>query len=577
MAKDILITYSSEKKSSKKYDYCISVENLLSQIPRNEVLDTIQRISSLNVPNTGCIAFSIIWQRFTGSQSNNLMRAILFSQQLEQHLDELDVDNGTLVCEESLNESYVRAVEDVAETTSLRATRLGRNGSVFTLSVLAQMMLVFIKISAVIGDWFIARFAALFRERVEQDILYVPPIERLDSSLPAIEALDTKPQTIITEPLWYYEFRSSIKSKLKSYNPTFGSQYLTVFGFVRQIRDVCTIVREVLTVNSFAPDLISAVEKEFDVSIESTITGLVRNHLSNLLVARALIARRSFQRIFTADHVEKVIIGTLDPMGRAIVYEATQQQAQVYHIPHSIATTTPPYPRTEIVQFVSGDWDIEYYERVVPRERWWNWVKTGRPYLRNIAEQYGNGSEDRPTDRSGQDQFNVLLATQPFSLSVRKEFIETMAASFDSDKFKLIVKPHPDEEATLYQDIDLEQRGLRVTTDSLYEEINKSDLTVTVSSNVGLESIVVGTPTICFNTWEPFLFEQTYAIAEEVPLFQSAAELQAFVSGLDSDELSQLWRRQYAFVEQNYCMGADISINITRKIQLDPTEIREPR
>ena len=571
VGKTVLITSTVENGDSTKYDHIISVENLLMEITRDDILDSINRVSALDVPNTGCIDFSIVWRRITKPQTNNLIRAILLSQQLESHLDELDVTHGILVCGESLEEPYVRVVEDIAKTTKLETKRLGQKQSVFTLFILTRMTGIIIKMGFVISDWFITQIIGLFKDPTKKRIIYIPAIERLNSTLSVVDFFETKPQTIVSEPFWYYILQFDVKSRLNTYNPTVVQQYLSVSGLAGQIRDLITLFYEVLTVDSFAPGLNDAVEAEFGVYLESTTKYHVRSTLSNFHLVRALALRRSFRALFTEDHIEKVVIGTLDPIGRAIIHEALEQEIQVYHIPHSIATTNQPNPRTELVQFLSGEMDIQHYERVVPQDQWWRWVPAGRPYLSNLADQYGDQKDNRPANRTEHDRFKVLLATQPFSWSVRKQFVET-TLSLCGDRFDVTIKPHPDENIGLYEEIESEYENVRVITADLYEEIVKSDLTVTISSNVGLESIVIGTPVVCFNAWEPFILEQTFAFADEVPVFKSEAEFQTFTSQLDTKKLTTLQGRQQAFAKENYYLGPDIERNIVNYIESDTVE-----
>lgn len=573
MGQTVLITFSPENGDQKKYDYTIPIEELLSEVTREEYLSIFGRVSALDVPNTGCIEFSILWRRLTNSPSNNLVRAVLFSRELESRLEELDVTRGTLVCGESLEESDVRVVEDIAKGTSLKTRRQGQTGSMFTLSVIVRLFVVLAKMGAVIGDWFLSRLAALITDPVEESIVYVPPIERLGSTLPVVEYLKSKPQTVTTEPLWYYKLRFDVQSELNSYNPSYIHQYLSVFGFIGQIRDLGTIFGEVLMTNSFTPALADSVEAEFGVRLESTMRSLVRDNLCNLRLIRGLVLRRSLRTVFAADYVEKVVIGTLDPIGRAVVHEASEQDVQVFHIPHSIATTFPPYPETDVIQFVAGEWDVQYYERTVPRGRRWQWVEAGRPYLSDLATQYGNKKCNQSNIKGENDRLKVLLATQPFSLSVRKQFVETILSSLSPDRFEVTVKTHPGEDVKLYEDVKSEYENLRVVTTDLYEEIVDTDLTVTINSNVGLESIIIGTPTVCFNAWEPFLFEPTYATADEVPVFKSEDELKTFVNQLDSKGIAQLKSQQQAFVENNYIIDSNIPTDIANHIESGSAEM----
>lgn len=569
MGQTVLITFSPENVDPRKYDQTISVEELLSEVTREEYLATFERVSGLDVPNTGCIEFAILWRRLTSSPTNNLVRLVLVSQQLESQLEELGVTHGTLVCGESLEEPDVRVVEDIAKAGSLKTKRQAQKQSLYTLSLLVRLFVVLTKMGTIIGDWFISRLTALVTDQEKQSTVYVPPIERLGSTLPVVKSLKSKPQTVITEPFWFYMLQFDVKPKLDSYNPSYIHQYLSVFGFLDQIRDLGTILQEMLTTNSFAPALADAVEAEFGVRIESTMRGLVRDNLSNLRLIRALVLRRAFRTVFTADHVERVVIGTLDPIGRAVVHEALKQQLQLYHIPHSIATTLPPYPEPDVIQFVAGEWDVQYYEQTVPRNQRWRWVKAGRPYLSDLAAQYGNKKENQSTSREEHDRLRVLLATQPYSQCVRKQFAEAMLSSFSPDRFDVTVKTHPGEDAELYEDIRSEYENLRVVTTDLYEEIIETDLTVTINSNVGLESIIIGTPTVCFNAWEPSLFEPTYATADEVPIFRSETEFRTFVSQLDSKKISQLRSTQQAFVEDNYITDSNIQAHIANYIESD--------
>jgi len=573
MGQTVVITATAENVGPERYDHTISVEDLLSGVAREEYLATIRRVSGLDVPNTGCIEFAILWRRLTNSRTNNLVRAILFAQQLESRLDELGITRGTLVCGESLEEPYVRVVEDIAEGESLKTKQQDQTQSLFPLSILVRLFVILLKMGAILGDWFIARLSALVREPAESSIVYIPPIERLGSTLPVIESLDTDPQTVIAEPFWYYILQSDVKSQLASYSPTILHRYLSALGFIGQIRDLGTIFREVLTTHSFAPALVDSVEAEFGVRIDTTVRSIVRDNLSNLRLIRSLVLQRPLQAMFAADQIEKVVIGTLDPTGRAVVQEASKHDIQLYHIPHSIATTRPPYPKTDVIQFVAGEWDVQYYERVVPRDRWWRWVKVGRPYLSDLATQYGENTDSQSTNSSEHDRLRVVLATQPFSLRVRTQFVETMLASLGSDRFEVTIKPHPDESVGLYEDLTAEYENVRVIRDGLYEAIVASDLTVTISSNVGLESIIIGTPTVCFNAWEPFRFEQTYASAEEIPVLRSEATFQAFVNQLDSNEISQLWSQQQAFVEDTYILESNITADIANYIESDPADI----
>lgn len=571
MLQRILITPNKSHFEIDNYEYAISVEDLLSNITRSDVIETTNQVSGLDVPNTGSIEFEILWWRIAKPQTNNLVRSILLFQQLTNYLEEKNIKNGTLVCGDDLNEKYTRVVKDVAETTSLNFERQEPKSPFIILSVIFKLSNIFGKMGVVLTDWFIARLNSLFTDPSKTDITYFPAIERLDSTLPVIKNFKTKPHTIISEPSIYYHFRLESKQALDEYNPAYANQFLSFPNFVGQIRDLGTIFREIVMLDSFAPDLANALEEEFDINLQSSTKSLVRETLTNFHLVRALVLRRSFNSIFANNKIKGVLIGTLDPIGRAIVHESAKQDIKVYHIPHSIATTFPPNPGSEVIQFLSGDLDVDYYEKVVPEDQKWKWVPLGRPYLGDLFEKYNDQRNKQQSvgAKQNREKFHILIATQPFPDKVRKSFIEVMLKSFDREQFNVTVKPHPDESEEFYEEFKSNFEHFHVITKDLYDEIDDSDLTVTISSNVGLESIIIGTPTICYNSWEPFVLEQTFAITDEVPVFRSKNMLNRFVNKINQEKLSQLQKNQKAFIEDSYILSSTISSDIAKYIEAD--------
>jgi hypothetical protein len=568
MSHTVLLTANCDDIDSTEYDHVIAIDDILTRINQDDIIETERRVSSLDVSDTGCIAFPVVWRRLTNSEPS-IVRAIVFAKQLQRHIEELGITHGTLICGESLKKPYVRVIEDVVKTIPLETEQQNRKELSPILIGIVSTLGVITKIVAVVVDWIVVWLATLGRSPMKNNIVYLPPIERINSTLPVVRQFTTSPQPIITEPSWYYALQSEIKASLDEFDPVNINQYVSVSGFLGQIKDLGIIMNELLSTKSFTPALTAAVEAEFDLYLESTIRGIVRSTLSNTHLVRALLLRRPLQTLFSADHTKKVIIGALDPVGRAIVHEATEHSVQVYHIPHSVATTSPPYIESDVVQFVSGTMDTQYYEQAVPHDRWWQWVPAGRPYLNDLAEQYGNTEDNQLRCRTENSRFKLVIATQPFERRIVKQFVETVLSSCSPDQFELIIKPHPDEDYELYEEIESEHENVHLITDNLYEAIAESDLTVTISSNVGIESVVIGTPCVCYNAYEPFILDQTFGFADEVPIFRSADEFKKFVSHLDRNKLSQLRSQQQTFVEENYCLESDIATTIASYIQSD--------
>lgn len=564
----ILITSGDANVDSAEYEYIVSVDDLLANISQDEIVEASWDASSLSVPNTGCIEYSILWRKIAKPQTNDLIEAILFARRLETKLDELQITKGTLVCEESITELYARVVEDVGQNTGLETERLD-SSFVATLTVLVQMIPLIGKLGVEICDWFVTRFVSFPTSPTENSIGYFPPIKRLGSTLPIVEQFESKPRTMLVVPYLYYMLQSDVKATLTEYEPVVVNKYLSAAGVAGQFRDIGTISRELLTLGSFTPVLVDRVESEFGIRLETTVGMLMREALTNFRLVRALVHQRPIRAALSHTQIQKVVIGSVDPIGRAIIHEACKQSTDIYHIPHSIGTTRPVNPRGDVTTFLAGERGVRHYNTLIPDNDPWNVVPLGRPYLVELHDEYVKESENVKRIPDRHDQFKILVATQPRSEDVQQEFIEAIIDSCDPEQFEITIKPHPDEDVEYYMNLAKEYSNVNTITEGLYDTIYNSDLTVTIRSNVGLESMIIGTPAVCFNfeSWGPFALDQTYALTDDVPVYTSKKEFQTFINQLDRDRLSRLQDRQREYVEQNYYLDSDCAAKMAEYIK----------
>jgi len=574
-SKIILIKYNNEKEAAETYDHVISISALLTDITKVEIVKTINKLSAIGIPSVGCLEYTILWHKITNRNNIDLATSILLVEKLKCRLEDLGVTHGTLVCEESLDEPYARIVRDVATENNLEIERESYKSWMYSMSMFTQYFITLLKMSSLIGDWFFAKLTRQKCQTNSSNIVYFPPIGRLNSTLSVVHHFDLKPRTIITEPKWYYLLQLNAKKQLRDFHPTVTNQYLTLPGFIGQLRDIGTITYELMAGSSFTQNIIDQVEQEFNMSLDTTTSFHIKEALSNFRITRALILRRSLRTVFKQDNVKKVIFGTFDPIGRAISYEALDQGLQVYHIPHSIATTRPPNPQSNVTSFLSGNMDKWYFEQVIPQNQQWEWVVAGRPYLTDLYQEYEEFEKKSGRDIKKNETIRVVIATQPLSGDKRKQFIQAVLNTFDSDKFNLIIKPHPDENIVLYEEAEQKYDHVQLITDQLYQKIVTSDLTVTIQSNVGLESMVIGTPTVCFNPWRPLVLDQTFMLSDHVPIFRSKNELQIFINHLNINRLSQLEEKQKEFVKQRYCLDVDAAADVAEYIISDKKAIIE--
>ena len=123
-------------------------------------------------------------------------------------------------------------------------------------------------------------------------------------------------------------------------------------------------------------------------------------------------------------------------------------------------------------------------------------VVTGRPKY----DVYSKLKDDLLEKK--RDSLNILFATQPIDVRLNLDIIELIGSFIeDSTHLRLIVKPHPSENAKIYS--QLAKRYKQVTLHGSREVTAKlviqSDVVIILSSTVGVEAALQDKPIICIN------------------------------------------------------------------------------
>lgn len=155
------------------------------------------------------------------------------------------------------------------------------------------------------------------------------------------------------------------------------------------------------------------------------------------------------------------------------------------------------------------------------------WGNSSRTYLLEL------GFEDEKIKITGSPEFDehkkfaesfedkenkiILFATQAPYKNINIEVIEEMGENKKLDGFRIYVKPHPDEDPVTYKFLEdkfPDKVYIRPKNENLSYLLTISDVILTVSSTVGLESAILDKPLICIN----FLNEKSMYIDDGIAL-----------------------------------------------------------
>ena len=195
------------------------------------------------------------------------------------------------------------------------------------------------------------------------------------------------------------------------------------------------------------------------------------------------------------------------------------------------------------------------------------WGNSSREYLLKL------GFDDEKIEITGSPEFDehkkfaegfknkkskiILFATQSIYKDINLEVIEEMGKNKKLDEFKVYVKPHPDEDPVSYKFLEdkfPDKVFIRPNTENLSYLLALSDVILTVSSTVGLESAILDKPLICIN----FLNEKSMYVDNGIAIeVKNVEEVADGINNVFNQEISDsLAKNRTKFVEE-YVYGLD--------------------
>jgi hypothetical protein len=542
----------------------LTIEGLLAECTYPGIIEVMHRVSALDVGTVNRIPYAVFWHRYTASQTANVLMGILLYENLVERLQALEEPVTRIICDKPVSPLYCRVIEDVGRELSLPVERRGSSNVRQMARRVSEVILLGFKLVAMFVDELLGVVLGLTGDESEET-LFVPAINRPRSTDSVLREFDRRPLVLTPEPI-IWRLASSNEYLPPAFDAFSIHRFVTLRCLIPQIRDLVGFLQEAIRTGAFSDAVGRAITSEFGISMDATVSHWVRNTMVDFRLLRGLLIRHIVADIGTRYDFDRVVVGSLDPIGRSVVHECLRHDLRAFHIPHSIATSFPPNPPRDTVQFVAGAFDLDFYEEMVPEELAWEWIPLGRPYLADLASQReGSQGQSRIVNR----ELNVVVATQPGAEENRRALVQAVVAGLEAreNEFALTIKTHPDERIELYDEFTSGRDRITLETDDLLGHLRRADLVVTINSNVGLEAMVLGTPCVCFNPWRPFVFEQTYALTGEVPVLRSEEDLTAYLRDLREQQLVGLRSEQELFVAENYRLTPSVSADIAAYIE----------
>lgn len=574
---NILYVTDSDISYSDEHDLTLSVQEILDETTEEEYQELLDTLRTGDVSTgTRFPLFDILWKAIVlpGSESVSLMELLIIHQGINQSLTD-NVDK--IVCDMS-NQEYIRPVLDIADSrgittvapdeTSISVDNRKQKVSI-GLNILSTTMLI-------LFDQFVNLILSVLglvapNRSSEPEFVFFPYPGRLNSTQSVIDAAGFQYIVVLPSLITSELLQRSDRSYPYKESPIMCSSFHSAGTALRQCRFAVKIIYELLIDRRGQKELNKYLSDEVGVASPRSVEyAWLKNSPSEV---RGLLAALSTKQIYEQWDIEGMLIGGNSTRDRAFLYIARQYEIETYYIPHSIVHSTrniyTHHPDTTM--FVESEFAVKYLREHRLVETLPELVPLGRPYFENLLQYRSNETVDCS------EKITITLATQDQSTRAREAFVTTVLTAIEegiakNDVVSVIIKPHPNEGLSLYEqslkNLSLDNiTNIVVRESTLFETIQESDLVITVNSNVGLESMIIGVPCACVTLFEPWIPLYPYAYHESVPALSSGLEVAQFFDELDLTGINRLQREQKKHTSDSYILESDIGKNIAEYIR----------
>jgi hypothetical protein len=384
------------------------------------------------------------------------------------------------------------------------------------------------------------------------DTVFVPSQTRFRSIEPVLKNMNTGFSIILKRSCIMRVFKGRVNPELKKYDTSLAHTHVSLSNISSQIRYLLLeFIPHELIRNTTEKKLIASVKEEFGLNLEDTIP-YIFDTIYQSRIANQILKYYIYRGVLQSTNPERIVSGIgYSPSAEAIWLAAQDLDAEALDLPHTITLNPPQTGEFTDAAFLSGEFAEEYISTNYPKRAEGTKLKpNGRPYIELLIEEVSG-----ETQRTG-DQVKVLIATQPFDEDTREMFLQGAFQGLEQVQIptETIIKTHPSESKELYTSFKKSSNhDFDIVEEDLWPELKKSDIVITLNSNVGLEAILADCLSVTINLRRFYNHKPLpFALASPVPVLKSGAEIDEFFKSLSADKIESLKISQKKFVEDGY-------------------------
>lgn len=556
----VTVVQSADQCHEMPDEEVIVINELLEGVSKERVDNYFYTLSQLELdPIAGLQLFRLIWPRFATVSMydrgvTTLTSVIIVYEEIKNIVERRSPN--TLQCQ-GVDRYYLSVIDDLARNENVRLETDRRSVRLPRLrSLILGMAAYFYVLAESVTFAFVGIFST---DSHDAAFVFVPHLNRFQTMEPVIKAAGDGCQVVvpITELGWRRALSEGRWTDAQDYDPVPITRFATPKSVLKAAITFGQLFVAVIVRGTLKRRLGRAVYQELGVDLDRMIDHAIGNtygiHISsvpNIFLAASMIE---------ATGCEGVAVGAQSLRQQSILHAAETAGIRSFHIPHTIPLHQECIPRTDTVHFVPGPISEKYLTEAEYISNSDRVEAAGRPLLERLRD-------DRPP-ANDDGILQVVIATQPFPDDVRRAFVNDVIDELP-DESSVVVKIHPNEERSFYTEM-IQNPGPDVTVAAadLETHLKRADITFVINTNVGIESVALGTPCVSVNYCEPRLFVRPYAASGPIPVLRTPSDLSTFLSDLDKKKMIQLREKQIDYIDKRYHPQREVAAYIADRMQ----------
>lgn len=556
----------SDRRENAFDENFILIQDIIRSSNKSSYMDTKKMLSNAQINDWPPFSiYNAVWKHIMFNRKGALIELILLYNGLENKIhssntDILKVDvkeQKYKVLFKDINKNLNVDVEFVSEDT----VKLPRYSKMFFKDFVLTIVLLFNQVI-----WLL--YSLVIEKPSLPETVIFPSQGREYCIRPVIEYLQNQfiVEQTTTRISW---FRNNCGGSWNNVDRLVRDRHITLKGMSDEISFFLKTFLDIYIHRSLERQLKSELSENVNLKLPYTIEFAVNKGLQGNI--HSLVHVVMLDDLFSRNEIKRVVVGGNSPRMRAINDICKQKDINVHYIPHSIVHPKELFNKGGDISkmYVSGEFSKQYLQKHFNKNKLPEIDPSGRPYLQNLLNDITENLETGDNKK-----FQATIATQKGEDRVREKFVRTSLQCLVEHKLvdEIIIKTHPNEDATYYRDIISSyskeyQDKIKIKDSGLEQVLQKSALVITINSNVGLESILNGTPCITYNEWMPIIPSFPYVEDGPVPVFESETELEMFFNELCLQDLKTLQSKQKSFGRDAYFPDGNAAKKIARSIE----------